>query len=75
MEKIKIGSTENVNVFQYIIWSKDNASFVVPMKLLILIYKDVFQTVEIMHFSFQAQEFVNAKKDFTEFKVNVDCAD
>lgn len=75
VEKIKIGSTENVNAFQVIIWFKENAFFVVPMNLLMLICKDVFQTVEIMHFSFQAQEFVNVKKDFTEFKENVDCAD
>lgn len=75
VEKIKIGSTENVNVFQDTIWFKENASFVVLMKSSILTCKDVFQTVEIMHFLFQAQEFVNVKKDFTEFKESVDCAD
>lgn len=32
VEKIKIGSTENVNAFQDTIWFKENASFVVLMK-------------------------------------------
>lgn len=71
-EKIKIGSTENVNAFQVIIWFKENAFFVVPMNLLMLICKDVFQTVEIMHFLFQVQESVNVKEDFIEFKENVE---
>lgn len=75
MEKIKIGSTENANVLQDIIWSKDNVSFAALFKHLIQTCKDVFQTVEIMHFSFQVQEFVNAKEDFIEFKENVDCVD
>lgn len=75
MEKTKIGSTENANVLQDIIWSKENAFFVALLKHLILTCKDVFQIVEIMHFSFQVQEFVNAKEDFIEFKENVDCVD
>lgn len=42
------------------------------MKYSTAIYKDVFQTVEIMLTSFQVQEFVNARKDFIEFKDNVE---
>lgn len=71
-EKIKNGSTENVNVFKDIIWLKDHASFAVLMKSLIITCKDVFQTVEIMHFLFQVQESVNVKEDFIEFKENVE---
>jgi hypothetical protein len=51
---------------------QDNASFAALMKYSTAIYKDVFQTVEIMLTSFQVQEFVNARKDFIEFKDNVE---
>ena len=65
--EIKNGLIINVNAFQVIISPKENAFFVTLMKSLTPLYKNVFQTVEIMLTTFHPKESVSVKMDSTEF--------